>query len=167
MSEVNFYLKEPKTKISAIYLQFKYKNQRLKYYFNQNIDSINWSSKKQRVKSNNQTTTDGQYSLNELLDNLKEVLLAAYRKELATGIPAKSKLKEALDRFINKNKQVPEKNDFYKLAEQFISGDIKNREGKDKSYHTIKTYKTVINHIKAFEKSSRYPINFSTINLEF
>lgn len=167
--DVNFYLKkkEESTGKSLIYLKYKYSGIVFVYTFDQTIDPKNWNKSKQRVKSNTQTTKDGQHSLNDLLDNLKEVLLFTYRNELANGIPAKAKLKEALDRFINQNKENPNRPTFYKLAQSFIDGEIKNPEGDDKSYHTTKTYKTVINHLKEFEKAKKYPIDFSTITLEF
>lgn len=89
MPVVNFYLKkpEPKTKKSLIYLQFKYNGNRLVYAFNQSIDPANWSAPKQRIKSNKVTTGDGQYSLNELLDNLERECLRGYHTEIKNGIP--------------------------------------------------------------------------------
>lgn len=172
--DVNFYLKKapPKTKEnphpkSLIFLQFKYNGLRFVYSFDQTIDPGNWNSKKQRVKSNSQTTKDGQHSLNDLMDSLEEILLFTYRKELKNGIPSKSRLKEALDNFINQNQEQPDRPTFYKLAQSFIDGEIKNEEGEDKSPNTTKTYLTVTNHIKEFERKKKYPIDFSTINLEF
>src|SRR5687767_4616 len=134
---VNFYLKkaEKQTGKSLIYLKYKYSGNVLVYSFDQTIDRRNWNPKKQRVKSNKQTTKDGQYSLNDLLENLQNVLHTAFRKEIAYGIPPKSKLKEALDNFINQNKEEPDRITLYKLADRFIAGEIKNREGEDKSHN--------------------------------
>src|SRR6476619_3047744 len=99
MGEVNFYLKKalPKTKEnpnpkSLIYLQFKYNGLRLVFSFGQTIEPKYWNSDKQRVKSNRITTKSGEYSLNDTMDKLEEILLQAYRKELVNGIPSREKL---------------------------------------------------------------------------
>lgn len=176
MGEINFYLKDTQKskcikkselKKTPIYLQFKYSGIRFKYYFGQSINPDNWNYEKQRVKSNKQTTSDGEHSLNDLLDNLERVINTTYRKELSNGIPPKSKLKEALDQFIYQNTESITRPTLYTLAQRFIEGEIKNREGEDKSYHTTKVYKTVLNHLKEFEKSERYPVDFGSINLDF
>ena len=168
MSEVCFYLKEATKKgTTPIYLQFKYRNLRLKYYFGESIHPSNWNFNKQRVKSNKQTATDGQHSLNELLDTLRDIVLSTYRKGLSSGIPPLSALKQALDNFLNQNKEEDQRESLFKLAERFESGEIKNREGEEKSRNTTKTYKTVIGHLINFQKSEKYPVDFGTITLEF
>jgi integrase len=168
MGDVNFYLKKPeKSGKALIYLQFKYQGQRFKYSTKQNIDPANWNDSKQRVKNNRVTTADGKHSLNDLLDNLEQVLLRAYHSEAANGIPAKSALKQALDSFINQNKDDKDRPTFFKLLDIFHKGEIKNKDGREKSYHTTKTYKTVSRHLQNFEKQHKYPIDFGTITLEF
>src|SRR5215204_3476654 len=99
MGNVSFYLKKPEmtTGKSLIYLQYKYSGLKLVYAFGQTIKPNNWSYAKQRVRSNRVTTDDGQYSLNDLLDNLEKVLLAAYRKELSKGVPSRDVLKQHLN----------------------------------------------------------------------
>ena len=88
---------------SLIYLQYKYNGQKLVFSFGQSIHKKNWNPAKQRVKSNNQTTEDGEHSLNDLLDNLEKVCFKAYRNELNNGIPQPSTLKQHLIAFINQN----------------------------------------------------------------
>lgn len=173
MGEVNFYLKKPppKTKTnknpkSLIYLQFKYNGRRLVFSFGQNIDPAMWNLNKQRVKSKNETTKDGTYSLNDLLDKLEEILLSAYRKELVNGIPSTEKLKMYLINFMNQNEPDEDKPTLYKLIERFISGEIKNK-GKNKASGTLAKYKTAYNYLKAFELKTRYKIDFDTINKDF
>src|SRR5688500_2358322 len=101
---VNFYLKkpEPNTGRSLIYLQFKYSGNKVTFAFKQTIDPKNWSKAKQRVKSNNQTTDDGQYSLNDLLDNLERLCLSTYNKEVKNGIPQPAAIKLKLLEFMNR-----------------------------------------------------------------
>jgi len=168
MPTVNFYLKkaEESTGKSLIKLRCKYNGNDLIFTFGQSIDPKNWDSKKQRVKSNRQTTADGQYSLNDLLDNLEQVLNQTYHSELKNGIPDPAVLKHKLIQFIKKKDDQKPEDDFYSLAERFISGEIKHR-GKDKAHGTLKPYKTVLGHIKAFEVKQRYPVSFDTINLNF
>ena len=174
---VNFYLKKPEkgTGKCLIYLKFKYSGNVFVYSFDQTIvpgkklktDGYqNWSTGKQRVRSNRVTTKDGQHSLNDLLNNLEELLLETYRKELKNGLPAKATLKQALDDFINQNQENPDLPTFYKLLDRFISGEILHK-GKKKSENTIKTYKTLLGHLKAFEVVKRWPVTYQTINLDF
>lgn len=174
---VNFYLKkaEKSTGKSLIYLKFKYSGNVFVYTFDQTIDPgpkdkkgdyKNWSIRKQRVKSNQVTTKDGQHSLNDLLDNLEGVLLETFRKELKNGLPAKATLKQALDNFINQNRDNPDRPSFYKLLDRFITGEILYK-GKVKSPNTIKTYNTLKGHLKAFEKVKKWPVDYSSINLDF
>ncbi|MFL5787249.1 MAG: phage integrase SAM-like domain-containing protein [Flavisolibacter sp.] len=177
MGEISYYLKkkEESTGKSLIYLQWKYNGLKLTYSFGQTINPKEWNRARQRVKNNKQRVLidndEGEHSLNDLLDNLAKVLKDAYTIEIKKGIPIPSTLKKHLDEFLDQNKNGKErkkdKPTFFSLAEKFISGEIKNKEGDEKSYHTTKAYNTVVNHLKAFEKKERYPVDFDTINLEF
>lgn len=172
--DVNFYLKKaepPKDKKPAtgkrlIYLKFKYSGIPFVYTFGESVLTENWNPKKQRVKSNRETTADGQHSLNDLMDSLEEITLTTYRNVLKNGIPPKAVLKEALDNFRNQNKSNPDAPSFYKLLERFINGEILHK-GRKKSPNTIKTYKTLQGHLIAFEKVKRWPVDYNTINLDF
>lgn len=168
MGAVNFYLKkaEKSSGKSLIYLQFKYNGNKLLYSFGQTINPKNWNDKKQRVKSNTQTTADKQYLLNDLLDNLKKECENAYNKEIKNGIPQPQVLKKYLVSFINQNKPDSKKPNLYKLINRFIDGEIMHK-GKRKSKGTLKSYKTVYNHLQAFEQKKRYKIDFDTINIDF
>lgn len=183
MPTVNFYLKkaEGNPPRSLIYLQMKYSGNRLVYAFGQTIDAtvkkptkagkkeyLHWDSAKQRVKSNKTTTQDGQYSLNDLLDNLERTLLKAYNESLAGGIPAVKTLKARLDAFMDQNKgeDRPADPKFFELFDRFISGEIKNK-GKDKSSHTLQNYAATKGHLKKFEEKTRFGVSFDNINLDF
>src|SRR5688572_2683622 len=129
MGNVNFYLKaaaEGSGK-SLIYLKFKFNGQVLVYTFGQNIQPGNWNRQLQRVKSNKQTTADGQHSLNDLLDNLKKVCLQAYNKELRNGIPTPGTIKQYLKAFLEQNEKDPERPTLYTLIERFKAGEIKSK----------------------------------------
>lgn len=169
MGAVNFYLKkaEESTGKSLIYLKYKYNGiYAFVFSFGQSVKPKDWNGKKQRVKSNNQTTADGQYSLNDLLDNLQNECEAAYRKELKNGIPQPETLKKYLIYFLNQNKEDPNRPTLFKLIDRFTNNEIYHR-GQSKSSNTLKKYKTVLNHLKEFEVKKKYPINFESITLDF
>jgi hypothetical protein len=176
MPNVNFYLKKPEgtPAKSLIYLQFNYSGKKLIYSFGQNIDAAKnkkgefllWNKNTKRVKDLKQTTQDGKFLLNDLLDNLEKVCTKSYNSELAGGIPAPEILKSHLDAFMNQNEEKPEELKIYELFDRFISGEIKFR-GKDKSYNTLKNYKTTKGHLKAFDKATKYHVSFENINLDF
>ncbi len=165
--QVHFRLKPPdEQNKSLIYLQFLYNKHRLFYSFGQRINSKNWNAGKQRVKSNNETTADGKFSLNDLLNNLETICTKAYNTELKNGIPPPTILKKHLDDFINQNKENLGGPTLYKLIDRFIAGEIKHK-GRNKSPNTIKTYKTLKGHLKEFQSIHKYPVNFETITLDF
>lgn len=168
MGNVNFYLKkaEESTGKSLIYLKYKYNGNVLVFTFGQTIDPKNWNADKQRVKSNKQTTADGEHSLNDLLENLIRVCKKAYNEELKNGIPQPARLKQYLVEFINQNEEKEDAATLYKLIDRFISGEIKYR-GKDKVKGTLKKYNTAKNYLKDFEVKKKYKVDFETINLDF
>jgi integrase len=167
MAAVSFLLNKPErvSGRSLIYLQFKYNGQKFVFSTGQNINPKNWDKKRQRVKSNTDTTKEGQHSLNDLLHHLEQTLLTVYRREISKGvIPTKSVLKESLLQSVRptgNNQQT-----FYGLLERFINGEIKHR-GQEKSPNTIKTYKTLHGHLQQFERAKKWPIHFDNIHLEF
>jgi len=171
MPTVNFYLKKPEKNSDKclIYLQFKYSGQKLVYSFGQKVSKDNWSTAKQLVKSNKETTADGKHSLNDLLDTLGKILTKAYNDEMKNGIPTKATLKKYLDDFINKNinkeAEAPQKS-LLKLIDRFIAGEIKSK-GKDKTKGTLNNYDAVKKHLLTFQKDKNYKIDFDTITLDF
>ncbi|HEV7333228.1 MAG TPA: site-specific integrase [Flavisolibacter sp.] len=168
MPNVNFYLKkaEESTGRSLIKLRFKYGKNDLVFTFGQTVLPSHWNPGKQRVKSNKETTADGEHSLNDLLDALERVLLKAYKAEIKNGIPDPALLKMKLINYINRQDEEQQQSDFFALADRFIKGEIKH-DGRNKSKNTTKTYQTVVGHLKAFELAKRYPISFDTITLDF
>ncbi len=168
MGAVNFYLKkaEEATGKSLIFLQYKYHGKRLVYSFKETIDPANWSPAKQRVKSNRATTEDGQYSLNDLLDNLERECLKSYNKHIKNGIPAPETIKGDLFLFMNKNTGKSTAPTLFDLIERFKAGEIKSR-GKEKTDGTLQIYKQSFNQLKEFSAEKKYKVDFDTINLDF
>lgn len=168
--EVHFRLK-PRNKNGrcSLYLQFIYNGNRLFYSFGQVVNSEDWNFNKERIKKKEKTTLDGKYLLNDLLDTLERLCLKTYNESIKDGIPSPCQIKKALSNFINQNKTEtdPDKSEFFMLANRFIMGEIKNR-GKDKSKGSLNNYHAVTKHLKDFQnKTSKYPITFETINLDF
>jgi len=169
--EVNFYLKPQTTgngkdNKCVIYLQFKYNTNRLVYSFGERIAKKDWNDEKQRGKNKNILTQDGEHSLNQLLDGLKEVLESAFKKEKVNGIPTTETLRSYLIAFMNKNQDKPTGYNIYTLIDRFISGEIKFK-GRNKSLNTLDTYKAVKKHMEAFEIKTKSRITFDSINLDF
>lgn len=172
MSEVNYYLKDPKKEgDTPIYLKFLYNGKILKFYIGQSIHKNKWNFNKQRVKNNKLTTEDGKHYINDLLDNLAKECKTAYNETLKDGIPAPETLKEKLTAFMLQNDE-PEGGQnvtLFRLAERFVNNEIKHK-GRDKSTNTIKTYKTTLEHLKDFvkkEKEYSRGLDFEDINLDF
>jgi integrase len=168
---VNFYLKHCAGYANhTIYLQFKFDGHRLRYYLKQSIEKSKWNVKKQRSRDGNIKTADGKHGLNDLLNNLADVCIAAYHTELANGNPTPAQLKKHLDAFMAQNHDAErleaERPTFKNLVDRFIAGEIKHK-GKDKAANTIKTYKTAQGHFLDFEKATGYKVDFETINLDF
>ena len=171
--EVHFRLKPKKDKHGnhLIYLEFLYSGLRLFYSFGRTVNKEDWLKDKQRVTNKLATTADGQFALNDLLDELRRICIKTYNECLKDGIPTPQTLRDALDGFINKNHQNKNKptNDkptLFNLIDRFIAGEIKNR-GKDKSINTIKTYITCKKHLLAFELKTKTPLDFDSITLDF
>ena len=167
---VHFRLKpEDSTGLSIIYLQFIYQGRRLFYSFGQSIKMADWNEKKERVKNKQTTTADGKFALNDLLDNLETICLKTYSESLKDGIPEPSVLRDAMERFIDKNhndKEVSNRPTLFSLAERFIKGEIKFR-GKDKSESSLKNYHAVTKHLKEYAHYSKTKVDFETIDLDF
>jgi hypothetical protein len=171
MATANFHLKKDvKSDQALIVLQMKYSGQRLVFSTGEKINVKNWNANKQRVKNNTQTTSDGTHSLNDLLHELEGLAESTYKQLLKNGIPAPEKIKQVLRDFMNQNKEGEKDNKskptLFSLIDRFISGEI-TAKGKQKSKHTLKTYKTVKTRLLDFQEKTKLPVNFDTIDLDF
>lgn len=170
MANVNYWLKEPTKKgETLIYLFFRFRGHTVKVSTGETIHPENWSLKLQKAKKNVLTTANGKHALNDFLSALSEQCELIYNSSLTNGIPSPELIKRGLREYMdkhNKTKGTGNANLFYDLVQKFVSGEILNK-GAEKSAETLKRYKTIQNHLKEFEKSSRYPVNFDTINRTF
>lgn len=168
MSAANFYLKEPSSRTETpIFLQFKYKGKRLKYYIGQSIQPSGWDFKKQRVKSKSATTKRGDILINDLIDVLARKVEETYKGSILP--PSPSDFKQVLDSWRvgqGTSEAKTEKLDLFGLIDKFINNEILNK-GKERSNNTIKSYKTVKGHLREFERKTGYRVDFESINLSF
>ena len=167
MSSVNFYLKDPSSRSETpIFLQFKYKGKRFKYYIGHSILPAKWDPKRQRVRNTNATTKTGDALLNDLMNGLAKKVEATYKGSIE--VPSPEDFRSVLDVF---RKGVESRGkamsiDLYGLIERFCRNEIL-MNGRERNVNTIKTYVSTRNHLKAFEKKTRFKVGFETINLDF
>jgi integrase len=170
MPDVNFYLQKPKTdrKEYLIYLQMKYGGEKLVYGFGQHIEPGNWNKKKQRAKSNANTTADGKYYVNDLLDNLERECLKAYNELVKNGTPAPGSIRARLQAFMDQDrqKQQESKTGLFSLIQKFVDNEISYR-GRQRQGNTTRTYKTTLNHLKEFAKKTKTVLDYDSITLDF
>lgn len=97
------------------------------------------------------------------IDNLKKTNLTNEKLKEAL----KYSIDVKLEKIIVKEKEVLT---FYPFVEKFIKqskGRVIEKTGKPISIRTIQDYKTVLEHLKTFEKEEDYKITFDSINLDF
>lgn len=181
MPDVNFYLQKPKApkptqdepnpkprKEYLIYLQMKYSGEKLMYSFGQQIQPSNWNKKKQRAKSNANTTADGKFYVNDLLDNLERECLKAYNEMVKNGTPAPDSIRARLQAFMDQDrvKQQESKTGLFSLIQKFVDNEISYR-GRQRQGNTTRTYKTTLNHLKEFAKQNKAVLDYDSITLDF
>jgi integrase len=169
MASANFYLKEPNSiSETPIFLQYKYKGQKLKYYIGHSILPKMWDAKKQRVKNTNATTGTGDALINDLLMGLAGKVAETFKGSIAA--PSPFEFKKVLDdwRAEKESGGKPKKTqlDLYGLIDMFIKNEVLN-QGKERAESTTKAFKTLKGHLMDFEKRTGYKIDFETINLPF
>lgn len=171
MGAINFYLKKPEPigGKSLIFLQWKYRGMRLVFSTGESIDPKQWNAKKQEVKNNSQTVSNGNYFLNDLLRNLKAECEAAYKREIKNGVPTPAILKAHLAAYMNKHidAESHQKITLWNLIDKFISGEIRDKKQKKKTAGTLKHYQTIKNHLEGFDTKHKYKLSFEKINQDF
>lgn len=166
MPAVHFYLKKPEPSgLSLIYLQFKYSGHRIVFSFNQQIKPSIWSKKKQRIKSNAQTSANGDEYINDLLDNLERICMNAYKSQIRNGIPNPALIEQALTDFVIGNNKEQEQS-LLNLIDRFVAGEILYK-GRKRSGGTLRTYNLTKNRLLEFSRTKKYPITFDSITVDF
>ena len=152
MTNVNFYLKDRKSKQSLIYAVFFYHGNRVKYSISQKVDPADWNFDKQRMKSRRGKERDAR-EFNLMLDNIENFILTTYRAYINDHrIVTIQEFKKELDVFLFKD-QKKGKNDFISFIHAFVDERFNSKEH---SYGTNKVLKTVANHMDGFAKYRGY-----------
>jgi integrase len=155
---INFYLKDPKTKgETTIILSFTYKGYRLKYSTGISVQKNNWSKNKQIIYSGVKNSE----SLNDQLRELRNDLEKEYLNQINNGtVPTPAYLKKYLNERV-KDENVEVEN-FYAIYEKFTA--YKSRLIGDL---TFKKYKTLQNHLIAIEKYYNFRLTINSFTKEF
>lgn len=130
------------------------------YSTSQKIQPKFWNDKKQRAK---ETASFPEYAeLNNLLNALSSDVKTYHRQLIIDKeAPTIPKFKKRLNEFMMKT-------DANNSLFSFIESFIKEREMSNEfSAGTVKTYKTIYNHLKNFAIKRRSQIDFNDIDEEF
>jgi len=160
MPEVNFFLKQPKSKEeSLIYLFLSYNNTRLKYSTGEKIKPVYWDSENQKVKGTKKFPEYPEF--NSRLKALETKAFDAYRKVLNDGFePTNGLIKKELDKTARFSES--QKVDLFTFIKNYIE------ESKSlKANGTIKAYNTTQKRLEDYCKSKNKTLQFEDINLEF
>lgn len=164
MSKVNFYLKDPQSKVNLkdqvetlIYMFFSYDGYRLKYSTGETILPKFWNVEDQRIKKSHK----GSFEINNLLDKMDSEIKKIYREAITSNNKISPEfLRISLDK--STKPQISQKNGFFDHLNEFIIV-----QKVTKSPKTIQKYNTLKNHLKAFEIKKRYILEFDKIDTRF
>lgn len=142
-----------------IFILYTHNQKSIKLSTGEKIDPEHWNVKTGKVKS---SYGKGASTFNDTLkvkvNDIEEIKRFAIQKKIE---PTLEYIKEQYALF--DKPALPEVNkDFFKLYDAFIE------ESKGlRAYNTIKQHRTAYNHLKAFEKTTKYKITLERINLNF
>ncbi|MFH0756345.1 MAG: site-specific integrase [Bacteroidota bacterium] len=169
---VNFYIEKRNDKETGeliidnvpIHLYFSFDGKRLQYFTGYRIDSNKWNIQEQKVKRNN-FNKDG-ISATEINDHLEDIRKCAkdiYKESKALRqFPSLQFIRDELrNRLgeVDKNQQ-----SFFDLFEKFIEEESQSRTW---TQGTITKFRTNYKHLKQFQESKRFRIEFSNIDETF
>lgn len=160
MASTNFYLKNPDANLeqSLIYLFFSYNNKRLKYSTGETVAPKDWNPKKQRVKN----TATGSTEINIYLNKLQEEIQKIYRRYISDGeTPSVTLLNKQLSE-VFRNPANTKGLNFFEAYDQFVE----TTRSKVK-YGTTQKYLALKAHLKAFQKKTKFTIDFETLDAKF
>lgn len=157
MSTTNYYLEKPDRKnVCPIFLIYQKGGKKFKYFTKIKIAKNSWNEKSQLVKNGFTYSSQVNMNLNKITGIVNKIVSdALYDETIITTDFVKKMLHEKLGTDIKKL-------DFHSQFEKYIS-DAETIKQKS----TIKTYKSVHNKLKEFEKLKNYPLNFESINSGF
>lgn len=157
--KISYYLDKPKdTKETAIYLIAKIDGENHKFNTKWKVLPKNWSQVKNKAKSGS-NKDDLNHFLKTKLIEVESIFLEMQRDSSLIDIDEFRKRAKAV---FGKVTSKAGNKDFWYCYDEFIrNGRLK------KQATTIRTYQTLKNHLKDFEKRKNFRLSFERINLEF
>lgn len=172
---ISYYLTRPNSEdLTTIYARICYNGYQVKYYLDEKILPLNWNKRTQQAKNSPKFKESPEFNqrLSDLRSQIQNTFLEY--KRLHSGItPNPQSFRKALDLAI---KRIEPKNgtalDFYGVFQEIIETSksgvrVDTHRGQPLSRHTIKTYTTVFNHLREFQRLKKRKIDFENIDLEF
>jgi integrase len=156
--KLNYYLnrdKKSKNGLLTIYLYVRNANKTIVVNTKKKIDEKYWDVAKQKAKRHYKFELELNNFLKSFKDEIERIILKASSENLKlTYEDLKVKIMESL--------QGSQKLDFFKTFEDYIT-----HKETTQTRGTTKVYRTCLNHLKQFEKSANYKIEFENINQLF
>ncbi|MBB3836708.1 integrase [Runella defluvii] len=182
-NQARFVLKEPNSeKPTLVYLICRTCVPRLKYSTGVSIQPSLWDSTTDRptvqTKKFDRTTKEQLDEIRNHLNRIADAVGGINSRVKAEKIePTPEFFRAELDKEFNLNKprkvaSTPEKLTLFSWVEKFIEECANGertipRTGKRYSESSIKNYKKTLNHLRAFQKKTRYQVDFDKIDLHF
>lgn len=170
--DIRLFLKRPKAaNPTVIFARINYEGGQLKYYLPEKVNPTHWNQKLQRAKQTDKFKEHPEFNrrLENIITDIGNII-RTYINENGNP-PNPETLKELLDIEIFKKPKTPAQT-FFSVLEAIIRDSetgvrMHHKTGKPLSYHTIKTYKTVIEHLRAYNKTKKRKVDFDNIDLDF
>lgn len=160
MAEVNYYLKDKKSKEETlVFLNYYYNNRKFKFSTGIKISPKYWNFETQRIRKSSKGWEENNNLLNSLIVETNKVYKDAISNEIAI---TNDYLKCKLNKFLQKEDETTKK-EFFEYLEDYIA----IKKGSVSSSY-IKKIVTLRNSLKNFEKSKRnFKLSFEGIDLSF
>lgn len=182
-NQARFVLKEPKSSTSSlIYLLCRSCVPRLKYSTGAFIEPNLWNPDTERpttqTKGHNRDAKERLKEIETRLSRMADTIERINSRVKAEKIePTPEFYRQELDKEFNQDKlrkvmKQPEKLTFIPWIEKFIEECANGertipRSGKRYSESSAKNYRKALNHLKAFEKETKFKVEFDKIDLHF
>ena len=161
MASLNFYLEKRRDQNGRIrrenvpvLLYFSFDGHRLQMNTGEKISTNQWDVNLQRVSD----SAPGSRQVNAYLELLADEVIQTYREARAEGIkPGPEYLRKNL-----RTRPGRTSHSFFEILMRFINGNSEKW-----SIHTFRKIKTNYNHLREFEASTGYRIDFNRINEDF
>jgi len=159
---VNFYLDKKSNKTEkTIFMYIRGIGKTIVIHTGERIDPKLWDRKRQIAKK----SYVGSPELNTYLNYLREKVKREYR--LIVSEDTKSELsndviRDAIKNLFQKPKNIDSAQLFYDALDRFICV-----RGTDRRVRTLKKYRTLMQHLKEFQKANQFELSFTNINMKF